>query len=93
MIMQYSQFSLVDMQDNIVFIRDLDSGGRSVTNDAERVWQQCQSRYGFPNKPVRVVYCDSEGEWSEIVPHHKPGWIDIEFREWHGLAWDILQRP
>jgi hypothetical protein len=92
MIMQYSQFSLVDMQDNIVFIRDLDSGGRSVTNDAERVWQQCQDRYGLPNKPVRVVYRDSAGEWGEIVPHHRAGWIDIEFRDWHGLAWDRLQR-
>jgi hypothetical protein len=93
MIMQYSsQYDLVDIQDNIVFLRDCNSGGRSVTNDAERVWQQCQQRYGDRNRPVRVVYCDREGEWSEIVPHHRAGWIDIEFRDWHGLAWDRLSR-
>jgi hypothetical protein len=97
MIMQYSQFSFVGMQDNIVFIRDCNSGGRSVTNDAERVWRQCQDRYGLLNEPVRVVYCDSEGQWSEMVQVDTT-WagmsaVAIEFRDWHGLAWDRLQRP
>ena len=98
MIMQYSsQYDLVDIQDNIVFLRDCNSGGRSVTNDAERVWQQCQTRYGLPNKPVRVVYCDSAGQWSEMVQVDTT-WagmsaVAIEFRDWHGLAWDRLQRP
>lgn len=90
--MRHCNFALVDLQDNIVFIRDLDQGGPTITNSAEQVFRLCQERYGN-RYPVRVVYCDTQGEWSEIVPHHRAGWIDVEFRPWHGLAWDRLKRP
>jgi hypothetical protein len=93
--MRHSSFDLVDIQDNIVFIRDRDQGGPSITNDAEQVFRLCQERYGWPKESVRVVYCDTQGEWAEIVPHpHRRGewWSGIEFRPWHGLAWDRLKR-
>jgi hypothetical protein len=90
--MRHSSFDLVDLQDNIVLIRDRDQGGPSITNDAEHVFQLCQERYGSRKEPVRVVYCDTQGDWAEIVPYHRAGWVDIEFRAWHGLAWDRLKR-
>jgi hypothetical protein len=89
--MRHSSFDLVDLQDNIVFIRDRDQGGPSITNIAEQVFRFCQQLYG-DRHPVRVVYCDTQGDWAEIVPYHRAGWVDIEFRAWHGLAWDRLQR-
>ena len=90
--MRHCNFDLVDIQDNIVLIRDRDQGGPTITNRAEQVFQLCQERYGSPREPVRVVYCDTQGDWAEIVPYHRAGWINIEFRDWHGLAWDRLKR-
>ena len=39
--MSRSRWEVVGREDNIVFIRDLDLGGRSVTNDAEHVYAEC----------------------------------------------------
>jgi len=72
----------------IVFIQDLNHGGRSVTNDAEAVFLECQRLYG----QCRVVYQDSEGEWAEIVKKISRMGDTIEFRPWHGLMWDQLTK-
>ena len=86
--MSRSRWEFVKREGDIVFIRDLDLGGRSVTNDADLVFEDCQNVFGS----CRVVYQDSEGEWAEIVK--QINWLGetIGFRPWHGLDWDILSR-
>ncbi len=70
--------------ETIVFIQDLNLGGRSVTNDAEAVFIDCQKLYGH----CRVVYQDSEVEWAEITYANFAAF----FRPWHGLVWDRLTK-
>jgi hypothetical protein len=80
-----------DKKNYIVYLRDLDRGGKSITNDAEQVYPYIRTRYGA----VRVVYQDSMGEWTEIlsvVDENYPGDWRIAFEPWNGLAWDILKR-
>ena len=60
-----SDWELVRQEGNVVFIRDLDLGRISVTNDAEEVHTDCQELYGNPS--CRVVYQNSEGNWDEIL--------------------------
>lgn len=48
---------------NIVFIRDLNLGNRSVTNDAENVVKEINTL--FPGK--RIIYKDSNGDWDELL--------------------------
>lgn len=82
-----SRWEFVGKEGNIVFIRDLDHGGRSVTNDAENVFQECQNAHGV----CRVVYQDSQGDWAEIV--WKDSWLGtIAFKPWRGLMWDRLTK-
>jgi hypothetical protein len=47
----------------VIFIRDLDQGGVSVTNDAEAVVEEVHKYY--PGK--RIVYRDSHGDWDELM--------------------------
>ena len=90
--MSRSRWALVNLRYTdsglIVFIQDLNLGNRSVTNDAEAVFAECQKLYG----QCRAVYQDSEGEWAEIV--RQINWMDetIGFRPWHGLVWDKLTK-
>lgn len=92
-----STWNEVDINHNhkIAFIEDASNrtGSMSITNDAENVLQSFQDEYG---NDWRVVYKDTDGEWSEIVPKRaKKGWPFIEsvtFEPWHGLDWDILKR-
>ena len=60
-----SDWEFIRQEGDVVFIRDLNLGNISVTNDAEEVYTDCQEMYGNPD--CRVVYCDSEGDWCEIV--------------------------
>ncbi len=88
-----SDFEIIeyDKKHHIVYLRDLDRGGKSITNDAEQVYPYIRTRYGA----VRVVYQDSMGEWTEIlsvVDENYPGDWRIAFEPWNGLAWDILKR-
>ena len=87
-----AQYSIVDYNSNhhIVFIRDLNMGGMSVTNDAENVYGRVRTQFGA----VRVVYQDSNGDWDEIklAAGSSPGDWRIVFEPWNGLAWDILKR-
>lgn len=58
-----ADWEIVHITSAIVFLIDLDFGGRSVTNDAEAVFAAVQETY--PGK--RVVYRDSTGRWDELV--------------------------
>jgi hypothetical protein len=60
-----SDYDIVCVESDRVFIIDLDLGNKSVTNDAEYVYSELQS--SWPNR--RVIYRDSIGEWSEITGH------------------------
>jgi hypothetical protein len=86
--MSRSRWALVNLRYTdsglIVFIQDLNLGGRSVTNDAEAVFLECQQQYG----QCRVVYQDSEGEWAEITYANFAAF----FKPWHGLVWDRLTK-
>lgn len=61
--MFHADFRVVQVDGDRVFIVDLDSGNRSVTNDAEWVWEQVNNRH--PGK--RLIYRDTMNRWDEIV--------------------------
>jgi hypothetical protein len=94
-----SRFYQVDrnQEHNIVWIEDdCDGNGdatMSVTNDAENVVKWFRQIYG---NGVRIVYRDTLMEWWEIVwiidytSHNRD--VEILFKPWHGLEWDILSR-
>ena len=86
-------FEYVKITDDIIYIRDLNKTGRmSVTNDADEVYRII-NKIVYPGR--RVVYQDSDGEWSEIVEHEAKTWLtefSISFKPWHGEVWDILSK-
>ena len=84
----YKEIHKGNPMETIVFIRDLDLGGRSVTNDAEAVFEECQNAHGA----CRVVYQDSQGEWAEIVKQINWMGDTIVFRPWYGSVWDKLTK-
>jgi hypothetical protein len=57
-----SDYEVVLVEDDRVFIVDLDLGNRSVTNDAEKVLEEINNN--FPGK--RLIYRDTLGNWDEI---------------------------
>lgn len=59
----HAEYRVVSVEDDRVFIVDMDLG-KSVTNDAEWVWEQVQAMY--PSR--RLIYRDTMGRWDEIVP-------------------------
>lgn len=81
------EFDWIEITEDIVFIRDLNNGRRSVTNDAEEVYRWI-NQIAYPGR--RVVYQDSEGEWSEMLPIENWMGKTIGFRPWNGRVWDIL---
>ncbi len=87
-----SRFRDRDDKNNIVFIEDManQTGGMTITNDAEAVVNYYRSLYG---NGIRIVYLDTDNEWWEIVwtlERHRG--TSVDFKPWHGLAWDILKR-
>ena len=58
-----SDFTIVKVTDYKVFLVDNNTGGRSVTNDAEAVVAEVNRRY--PNR--RIIYWDSERNWDELA--------------------------
>jgi hypothetical protein len=60
--MRRSHYSIVEVWNDRVFIVDLNLGGLSVTNDAERVWEEIQAK--FPGR--RPIYKDTMNQWDEI---------------------------
>ena len=61
--MHHADFRIVLVEDDRVFIVDMDIG-KSVTNDAEWVWEQVAAMY--PAR--RLIYRDTMNRWDEIVP-------------------------
>lgn len=59
---KHADYEVVRVEEDRVFIVDLDLGNISVTNDAEYVYQEIQEH--FPNK--RVIYRDTMNHWDEI---------------------------
>lgn len=90
--MKFTNFEFVeyDEKHHIVFIRDLNSGGMSITNNAEAVYQHVRTYWGA----VRVVYQDTMGNWDEIIQQagEYPGDWCITFTPWQGLFMDTLKR-
>ena len=81
-------YEILGTEDGIIFLRDLNFGRMSVTNDAEAVVEHIKFQYG---RDARVVYQDSDGSWSEIVWDTKIEHT-ARFLPWYGLDWDILSR-
>lgn len=61
--MAMSDYHIVQIHLDIVFVRDMDKGRMSVTNDAVSVCKEIHAVY--PNH--RIVYRDSVGDWCELV--------------------------
>lgn len=59
----HADYGIVQVADDIVFIKDLDLGNKSITNDAEYVVESLIHAFG-PGR--RIVYKDSEGCWDEL---------------------------
>jgi len=62
-----ADYKVVAVDEDRVFLIDLDTGSRTLTNDAENVFAEIYSEYG--NK--RVIYQDATGQWSEILSLQK----------------------
>jgi hypothetical protein len=76
-----SDWALVKVEDDKVFIKDLDYGRMSVTNDAEAVYAHLQEKY----PGGRVIYCDSDGNWEEIIiGPNSEGRTGIWFKPYRG---------
>lgn len=91
--MKFTNFDLIEYNEahHIVFIRDRNEGGMSITNNAEAVYQHVRTYWGA----VRVVYQDTQGDWAEIVQvpdENYPGDWRIAFCDWHGVVWDQLKK-
>lgn len=80
-----------DVKNNIVFIEDLSNltGSVSITNDAENVVTWFREIYG---NGIRIVYRDTDNEWWELVWELHISGIEVSFKQWHGLVWDVLSR-
>lgn len=60
-----SDYDIVRVEHDRVFIIDLDLGNKSVTNDAEYVYNELQEMW--PGR--RVIYRDTNNKWDEIKCH------------------------
>ncbi len=58
-----SDYKVVAVTEDSVFIRDLNLGGLSVTNDAENVVEQLLKTHGIKD----IVYQDTEGQWDMLI--------------------------
>lgn len=61
--MNRSDYEIVCIQEDKIFLVDLDLGNKSVTNDAEDVVEEIN--INFPNR--RIIYRDTLGAWDEIL--------------------------
>ena len=69
---------IYEVGDTLVKITDLDSGGMSVTNNAENVLTEIQTKNDIKEK--EIIYKDSEGEWGVIIPTWRVNeCVDVSF--------------
>lgn len=59
---RHADYEIVRVENDRVFIIDLDLGNKSVTNDSEWVFDEIKNH--FPNK--RLIYRDTLGQWDEL---------------------------
>jgi hypothetical protein len=60
--MKHADYEIVQIDEDKIFIIDLDLGSISVTNDAEYIYLEIQNN--FPGK--RLIYRDTMMNWDEI---------------------------
>lgn len=61
-------------------IIDLNLGGMSVTNGAEKVLNRIKNIIGDIIYEMEISYCDSEGEWGPLYPQWFQGeCINVQF--------------
>jgi hypothetical protein len=60
--MTVSDYQIVEFRDGVVFIRDMNKGRVSLTNDAENVCLDVNEEYPY----ARIVYRDTVGDWCEL---------------------------
>lgn len=80
--MHHADFRVVQVDENKVFVVDPDNGGKSITNDAEWVWEQVSAAH--PGR--RLIYRDTMGRWDEIVPvvpNDRHGVVTVNFRPYN----------
>jgi hypothetical protein len=70
--MNRSNYTVVAVSPDKVFLVDCDWGNKSVTNDAENVVREVFTKYG----QKKIIYCDSMGQWDELV-HDRGRFIDF----------------
>lgn len=58
-----SDYEIIKIEEDRIFIVDLDLGNISVTNDAEKVYFEITKH--FPGK--RLIYKDTIENWDEII--------------------------
>jgi hypothetical protein len=72
----------------IVFLEDLDNGGKTITNSADEIFYHYKT--AIPN--IRIVYKGTDDVWMEIVETETWMGKGIGFADWHGITWDLLKR-
>jgi hypothetical protein len=65
----HADFSIVDITDDYIYIKDAGGNSKSITNDAEWVLQKLQMEWGLENH--RVFYMDTMGQIDEIAHDEK----------------------
>lgn len=79
--MARADYEVIGASSDVVYLVDLDEGGKSVTNDAEAVVSEVAAEY----PECRIVYRDTMGRWDELV--HTDG-IFEDFKPWSGqIEW------
>jgi hypothetical protein len=74
----HADFSIVDIEDDYIYIKDRGGDTRSVTNDAEWVIEELMRRFDISKR--RVFYMDTMGNIDELV--HEAG-VFKTFRAGH----------
>lgn len=76
----HADYEIVRVEEDRVFIVDLDLGKKSVTNDSDFVYDEL--RKAFPGK--RIIYRDTMGRWDEIIRSRPSDW------NWAGQHTEIV---
>lgn len=58
-----SAYRLTHEEPGAIWIIDLDTGGKSVTNDAEQVTAELKAAFPY----CRLYYRDSDRQWGELL--------------------------
>jgi hypothetical protein len=61
----HAEFTVLEVTDEYVYIKDNGGPAKSITNDAEWVVEQLRKEYGLSKR--RVFYKDTSGEIDELV--------------------------